>query len=586
MDISHLGSSFYNRIDSERAVSALEAAITGTSYDLGNSFTQHIKVVAPKKIQIARKRGKFRLRKYFDHVQNLLTKISHDDLETAVAYFQKQRAQDEKLFDEIYDRLADATQNSQMPGIALFLVLRRSSEVCLSDNKDKATFALFPGTQPTTKRVYMASRWNSIIQGMQNFPPIRESLSADAKEGIENFSIRILRSNRLWQRERWPKTEKEETFEATSDLDVIYYFNNIMLHKHPVDGWVDAFWGVQSGIRIPVPIGPDSDRSYLVILLTSNEPDTFAAWNKYLPEEISKPLPYQLPVRKDISDTIVQTFKVQFESELKGLEFAASLLRDLIANEIHVFETAMKLLSHAFSPKDPNPKWMNDFAGLINRIKDPLGAADVFDMLKHYRSLDRLHTHVLDELENWSHTLNKSSLSDQWINDLCKAKNTTLDAQNSSLLMDECSVYQFINYLKKCAFNTNSTIVEHNIPMPAHAWRINIHGFLLTAIADNLTQGRRRTSLTVSVKEGYLEIIVFYPNWDLTREEEELFLLSPIPRKCNEPTKPRLGFFLTANVLWSRGGTVQYYPLTENTGNKESYPAMIRLTIPLARGAR
>jgi hypothetical protein len=583
LDISNLGTAFYNNIDNERAVSALERALAGTPYDLVNSFTQSIHRIDPDQILLAKNRGRFRLSKYFDHVQELLTKISHEDVGTAVAFFQRQRAQDEKLFDEIYDRLADAAQNNQMPGIALFLVLRRPSETCICDQK--ATFALFPGTKHTPQRVYMASRWYSIIQGMHDLAT-DESLSADVQEGIVNFSIRILRSNRLWQRERWPKTEKEETFESTSDLDIIYYFNDISLHELPVDGWVDAFWGVQSGIRIPVPIGPDNDGSYLVILLTSNEPDTFAAWNKCLPDDISKPLRYQLPLSKDISDKIVQTFKLQFESELKGLEFAASLLRDFMTNEIHVFETAMKLLSHAFNPREPNPKWMNDFAGLINRIKYPFGADDVFDKLKNHRSLDSLHEFLLGELETFSLTLPSSTLADVWKKDLDEAKKIKPDDKSSSLLMDECSVCQFVKYLNKCTTNTNSTLFENDIPRAVQTRRINIHGFLLTAIADNLTRGRRQASLTVSAIDENIEIIVFYPQWDLTREEEELFLLSPIPSKSNPSEPPRLGFFLTANVLWSNGGTVQYYPLTENTGKEERYPAMIRLTIPLARDAR
>jgi hypothetical protein len=515
---------------------------------------------------LAKSRGRTRLELYYKQIDELLKNIRHTQKKDALDWIRYCKDRDWGLLSQIYDRLTESGNADGLPGLALFLKIPGRS------------FALLPGMEQgdsrRTDRIYMASAWNSA------------ALEAARDNHVEDtFNLAIVRTNRLWQRERWSVLPVEDTAEPSVlpvedtaepiGSSAAAYFNNISLHERPVDGWVDAFWGVQSGIRIPISI-PGAQKSKFEVLLTTFVPDAFREWDGIETGYVKKIPP---AVAKQIADSL----QTKFEHELHGLSLTTSLLNDICGTEADLLASGMRMVAHFFHSDQTRPDWEKAVGMLLNRLRqiDP-------ERYKTVEDLQHLRESAFKRLLTVSESMGEDLNSQDWKEKL-KAEIATPQVPSLRLLYKQDHTIQDLVETLNSLVRDSESAIEPDLT-PTDLGRLlptdRIHPFLLLAILDNLVN-RPKVHVQVSVfktKESRetLHLTAFYPEWTLNLDDERDFLLRPLPLPPlgvhTGRTRPGYGFYLTAQVLWRCEGTIEYYRFGEST---PVCPALIHLTLPL-----
>lgn len=558
MDISNLGTECYERFPLDRVLKALrEVKDLNTVMD---DLTRGGLTAAEE--NIACDRAKFRLNCYYEHLQNLIARIQHQDTIGACSILKSRRKQDEARLREFYDSLHSQEETTSDPGLALFLQIGNRS------------IALLPGTCEDSRNmnpVYMASKWQSVAF---------EGTFCEDEAG--EFRNRIERSNRLWQRERWwvlPASDSVEPLGLRGQNNLAevshVYFNNISLHQKGIDGWVDAFWGVQCGIRLALPIRGHDDTK-LVMLLTTFLPDAFKGWDESAKvsinmRQVQQEEPYVKAVPDSVARKIVAVLVEEFRTELDGLSFATSVLQDVSKSETSLIANAMKLLAHysdRASQRVQNPIWEVQVFNLLDRLTRL--SPNLYEAAKH---LEFPRDFVFKHLEALSEELPDQDNAVQWKNDLKQAAEGT---HQFSLLPTNCTVGNFFDALKSLENQMGFTVnLNRADERPRARFISSIPSYLLTAIAENLVE-KRDVTVDIDVKPNGLsmDLTAFYHKWRLSPDDERDFLLKPLNGGRST------GFYLTAQVLWRYGGAVEYYRIG-NDGNNTEDQALMRLQFPL-----
>jgi len=554
MDISNLGTECYERFPLARVLKALREVkdLNTVMDDLTRGG------LTAEEENIACDRAKFRLNCYYEHLQNLIARIEHQETQVACSTLKKYREHDEARLREFYASLAQGYHSSGEttpdPGLALFLQIGDRS------------IALLPRICENSIKtpVYMASKWQSVT--------FEDTFCEDKAEEFRN---RIERSNRLWQRERWwvlPVSDSAEPLGLGRRLDDVVYFNNISLHKREIDGWVDAFWGVQCGIRLALPIRGHDDTK-LVMLLTTFLPDAFKDWDESMSQKQGlEQLPYVKAVPDNVASKIVGVLVEEFGTELDGLSFATLVLKDVSKSETSLIANAMKLLAHysdRASQRVQNQIWEVQVFNLLDRLSTL--SPNLYEAAKH---LESPRDFVFKHLEALSEKLPDQENAVQWKNDLKQAAEGT---HQFSLLPTNCTVGKFFDALKSLEKKMEFTV---NLNREAERHRAcfisSIPSYLLTAIAENLVEKRDVTvDIDVNPNGLSMDLTAFYHKWKLSPDDERDFLLKPLNGGRST------GFYLTAQVLWRYGGAVEYYRIG-NDGNNTEDQALMRLQFPFS----
>lgn len=580
MNISNLGEGCYARFKRDRVIQAIK--------DIEGMSNLQLCQLSKEQARIATERAQARLKRYYEHLQELLGNIRHnksdgvalrslEKRDDALQALNKLAVEDNSLIAATYKKLTSVSETKCIPGIALFL------------HTGNRSFALLPKMEGTSAKkddnnVYMSRMWRQTLH-----------IEAQSKNNLINLETRLRRACRLWQRERWsvlpastlsaPKhTDTAEPF----DKPDAGFFNNIMLHRQAVDGWVDAFWGVQSGIRLPIPI-PDSEGSNLVILLTSYIPDAFTEWNESsntdaFTEGSESSDIYVKPIPGELGNEAVALLEKVFEKELKGLSLATNLLKDVTDTEITLLESGMKMLGH-YLHEQPDGKaerltWEKRIIQLTQKLRQ---VSD--ECYQDFRELENPMNAAFNQLEIASNRLPCNEVSEQWTTDLKSFKEMGNEESNPLLPAANCTVgilTKTIQSLQERRQATVTLLPEVEGDLEYQIDRERIHPYLLTAILENLL-AKGDVHLTLTIKdednEKFLQIIAFYHNWILNPMCEQDFLLKPLdPDPTLNSKRKRNGFYLTAQVLWRNNGLIEYYPLCENV---ESRAALFNLTFSI-----
>jgi len=549
MNLLNLGAVCYKRFNCSKVVESL--------LKIDGMFKIQSRQLNSDQVIKAKERAQARLRAYYSHLETLLQSVSHSRQQDALKTISALAKDDGRRIDSTYDSLAGGNDEITRPGIAIFLHVGNRS------------FALLPeidGNSPTSQEgpVYMAPRWSETI-----FGPNDEITGNDLR-------LRILRSNRLWQRERWSVVPATNTVEPTGEKGAAF-FNNIMLHDKPVDGWVDAFWGVQSGVRIPIPVN-DGAGSQVILLLANYVPDAFEDWDRQ-PNEYVKPMP------DGLAQSAIDILAQDFATELSGLSYATTLLSDVIHGETALLDSGMRVLAHYVdgerqSPENPKSTWERRIVPLVQQLRQisPRLYGEISD-------LERPMDTAFNRLEALAKRLPADEKTSQWrSNVLCERSNANLTA--FSLLSRGCTIGDLAGALQSLQQSRQSTVTLSQEVKQRYSQVVDdslIHPYLLTAILENLLN-RHNVSLHMSIKtdlerpdKKVLQLTAFYPEWMLDTKDENDFLLKPLASLGSERT--RNGFYLTAQVLWRHNGLIEYYPLCENT--QPPRVALLNLSIPL-----
>jgi hypothetical protein len=490
------------------------------------------------------KRATARLGRYYANLRILLQVFGNSVPTDALNALGNLQLRDEELLGRIYAAAAEETSNE--PGIAFFLRVKHRSIALLPTIVSSSG-----GTLDRT--VYMASSWKAAIS---------RALQPEERKALQ---IRILRSNLLWQRERIWVLPASDTVEAhgeeygTKQLPTVF-FNDISRHQSATDGWVDAFWGVQSGLRVAIPL-PSVPNATFVLLLTTCRPGAFE-WDSVKER-------YKQNVPSKIASKILAALRNELNAELAWLSFAAQSLRYVTEEEPTLLDGGMRMIEHhlsqAFPTNSPDWQWTaRTLAADLDLISD-----------RHCREaleyVDGLEQAAFRKLEDMAATLPARTESRRWLERLQRVR--AEKRHQPALLSRECTLKNVVEMLDVLAQRHTSTVIVDDA-VRNMAWRPRLHGYLLTAILANLVEGRN-VAVHVSVEGEMLYLTAFYKNWNLTAKDEEVFLLQPLKGRRTTGS----GFFRTAQLLWNSGGSIEYYRLR---GSPES-PALLRLGIRLQR---
>jgi hypothetical protein len=615
MKISNLGKSCYAQFARADVMNALAKA--------GIPSLRHTSLEEPQAL-CACERARKRLASHYGHLIELLKRLQGHDVNAAVAEVKERHLADEAQIGTFYDALVRDPAEPEIPmepGLALFIQTGNRSIALLPDIEASASE---PGQYP----VFMATRWQTVV-GLE-----QDSIARAMTPTEKAMRSRIVRSNRLWQRERWfvlPASDTAETNEAGQAV----YFNDISLHNRPLDGWVDAFWGVQSGVRLPVPIGTSSE-SNLVFLITTFSPDVFEQWDMDVARQELRSLFSRLPAdlahledvlgrafdevldpsnrlrrrysRREADDYIAETVARNSGTASRELRDGLQSVLDVLYTQYRkpVPAAAKDALVAALRTQFEEKLAGLSFAvSLLNDIQDSETSLLRFSMrmLQHFfyhnqtnwvdgvqAVLNGLHNvseseylrvqnilgtareEVIGRLDDIVGALPNSRPATMLKDRFYRVKND-ID-MGLSLLPDGCRVHQFLDAMESVQ-STRGCVVQIERDPEDLTRRFSIHPFLLTAILDNLL-GRPGVHLRAFVA----------PDEDsVARRMVNVTAFFPgwdLPPEDEEnfflaPLGNRKGYYFTAQVLWREHGTIEYYRLREES----PCHAVIHLTIPI-----
>ncbi len=615
MKISNLGKSCYAQFAREDVMKALR--------DAGIPSLRHTALDEPQAL-CAANRARNRLASHYDHLIDLLKRIDGPDVSSAVDEVEKRHTTDKTQIESFYEGLlrGSAEFGTPMePGLALFIQTGNRSIALLPDIEAS-------GNEPGQYPVFMATRWQEVV-GL-----VHDSTGPIATPTEQALRSQIVRSNRLWQRERWfvlPASDTAETNEAGEAV----YFNDISLHKRALDGWVDAFWGVQSGVRLRVPIG-NSSESHLVFLITTFSPDVFEQWDMELVRGELRGLFSRLPADvAHLEGALEKTFlevldpcnklKRRYDRQEAENCIAETIGRNAAKAPRELYDGLQSVLDVLYTQyRKPVPTAAKNalvdalrttfeerLAGLsfavslLNDIQDSETNLLRFSMrmLQHFfyhnqtNWVDGVQA-ILNDLQNVSESdygrvqdilgVAKTEVIDR-LDDIVQALPDTTSARTLkhdfyrvkndidlglSLLPDGCRVQHFWDALESVKTTRGCTVqierTQEDLPR-----RFSIHPFLLTAILDNLLA---RPGVHLRAFVGPDEDSVTRRAINVTAFFSS-WDLTPEEEEnfFLAPLGNRKGYYFTAQVLWREHGTIEYYRLSEES----PCHAVIHLKIPI-----
>lgn len=549
MDISNLGAVLYRAFCCSRAFEGVRK--------LGEDFpglTSLLRVkLSESEVTSAKKRSLARLSLYYDHVQNLVEDFSEfQGAAGASAVLARKRGDDAKLLKDAYDSLAQRENVQGAPGMALFLQVGDRS------------YALLPelASSSSNQLVYMSESWREAL-----FCSLEKNRVDPFEEARRSLLDRVERSNRLWQRERWSCLPVRSSAEPGGSNKAIV-FNDISRHNEYIDGWVDAFWGVQSGVRLPVPIPGDfTEAAYLVLLFTTYVPDAFKSWV----EDDGKTYSFRLS-EKD-TEVLVDEFRDEFRSELEKLSLVVPFLCDIDNSERSLLEMAMRMLSHHYNPRPTGRKqWEREVFLLIDKLK---GVSEYH--FKKVASLKRPRAFVLSRLRSVADELEDcgDEAMTQWVKGL-----DSLEQKDhpSHSFPKSSSIRDLLKSMELLGKQVESHLIVDEQVKRHLGEEIVLDPFLFFAIFENLVN-KHNVPVRVDIEDEKLTLTAFYNKWALHQKDERDFFLKPLtPQAHNE--RRRIGFHLTAELIWRNQGTVEYYRLEDLPGQSV---ALIHIKTPFRR---
>lgn len=542
MDLSNLSARCYDGVSPERIAKALDDAATRAP-ELARIFTaRHLEA---QELAEAKARASRRLELYYSKLLGLIRAIPWEHVPQLQQTIESLHEADRVFLDRVYDQLGSIPSAGGVAcGRALFLRVASRSFPLLKE----------PGLEltPESTLVYMCPDWLRALF----------STAGNDRDGLVD---RLIRSNRLWQRERLnveaavaadaqnpvatlgTSRPRVDDFEPTRPCEphAVDFFNNIALHPTATDGWVDAFWGVQSGLRIPLSI-PGSGAT-LFLLLTSYVPDLFRPWTLARDQYVE-----QLP--QPLADALTAAFQSTLDEVLQSLSHAASLLSGSLAAEDTLLDIAMRSMNHHFGPEPPGSAPLAAARRLAQELVeiDARAAPLCRPFLIHTSDLFSTLKSISDELPEtpdlvaWRVRLN--------------AKQVYYASDGLGLLPPDTTVRAFIRKLQAEAAAKRSVFARGENLQEIDTRTVSIHGYLLTSVASNLFQRDdvyAHASIEISDRfpNPCLRVTAVYPRWALRKESERDFLLSPV----TNPGGRGRGFYLTAEVLRWHGGSIEYY---------------------------
>lgn len=236
----------------------------------------------------------------------------------------------------------------------------------------------------------------------------------------------------------------------------------------------------------------------------------------------------------------------------------------------------MQLVSHYTYDSHESPAWEGRVVSLVHQLRQVAPA-----MATRVQGLTKLRELSFRRLEAVARRLPANEECSTWKRSL-EWQIKEGDRADFTPLTPKYTLGQLVHALKAFEGGTRSTVSIAEAARAELDRVVNVDGLLLSAVLKNVVD-KHGVSVTIATKtcEGgaglWLSVAAFYNVWRLPTALEEDFLLKPLQRVEGE--RKRVGFYLTAQVLWRNAGTIEYYRLSETQGGQTQ--ALIHLGIPL-----